>query len=576
MVGADNSVAPNPLLLPLLTRGARQRIENEVVHFSQGDTLFGVVRQSGIPVHELPLSLKRFSMFAPAELKKLIAEIEPDVIHAWGATAQLAATFAVSDDLPQVWSVARTTPLAADAGWLDKQIFNLAKPARAKRIAYSSAVAAAQYRRIGWPEANAMVIAAGIDADRFKPDPAARERVRKQLEIPKDAVVIGMHAPYSPEFDHATFLKAMGELIRTNQHLYCVLSGRAVQKGNAVLMAAVGGGVLGTRTKLIGEWSDLGALFNACDVVCSSATNDSARLALAMAMSCGVPCVGTGVGAQGEVLGNFGIAVEANSPTALQRGLTRALEMPFDRKAFVIHEARKHIWLNFNMARSIEKFHELYAELAPNVLGAAQGSAANSGASLPPELAVFVPPKPPVVEVAKPPVETPTAVAESTREAPKTDAPKTEVQKTSDTLEFETTALSSASTVSESTAPALPGSPAPLPKTEPAEKEWSLDAALATQVQAAFKTDKTPEPVNDSMDWSESDSELISSMMVTVDPSEVKPVVVERPRPKPAAAPAMSAADAEAAEAKARAKRLMDARRAELQNTTATAHSKKG
>ena len=34
LVGADNSTAPNPLLLPLLTRGARQRIENEVVHFS--------------------------------------------------------------------------------------------------------------------------------------------------------------------------------------------------------------------------------------------------------------------------------------------------------------------------------------------------------------------------------------------------------------------------------------------------------------------------------------------------------------------------------------------------------------
>jgi glycosyltransferase involved in cell wall biosynthesis len=568
MVGADNGVAPNALLLPLLTRGARQRIENQVVHFAQGDTQFGVVRQSGIPVHEVPLSLKRFSMFAPSELRDLISKIKPDVIHAWGATAHLAATFAAPSDknaVPQVWSVARTTPLAPDAGWLDKQIFGLAKPARAKRIVFSSAVAAAQYRRAGWPEATATVIAAGIDADRYKPDPAARERVRKQLELPNDAVVIGMHAPYSPEFDHATLLKAVGELIRTNQHLYCVLAGRAMQKGNAVLMAAVGGGTLGTRTRLIGEWSDVSALFNACDVVCSSATTDSARLALAMAMSCGVPCVGTGVGAQGEVLGNFGIAVEPGSPSALVRGLGRALELPFERRAFVIHEARKHIWLNYNIARSIEKLHELYIELAPEVLGAA-GKATNPAASLPPELAVFVPPKPPVVEA--PPPET---KAESKTEAKSEINAETKHDLKPVVVE---NAQEDGPKQNELFAIEPSDSPSPAEKPEPAAKAdagWSLDAALSTTMQSAFKPEKAPEPVADSMEWSESESELISSMMVAVDPSEVKPIVVERPKPKPIAAPV---ADSEQAEAKARAKRLMDARRAELQATTATAHAK--
>jgi len=312
---------------------------------------------------------------------------------------------------------------------------------------------------------------------------------------------------------------------------------------------------LGTRTRLIGEWSDVASLFNACDVVCSSATTDSARLALAMAMSCGVLCVGTGVGAQGEVLGNFGIAVEAGSPAGLVRGLTRALELPFDRKAFVIHESRKHIWLNFNIARSIEKLHELYVELAPNVaLGA---KPATSAASLPPELAVFVPPKAPVVEAAPAPPEAPPVKTAPVREAPKPP----------DTIDFVPSTPGELAT----SAPAMPAAAVSTPSVEGGE--WSLDDALSTQRIAAFKPDKTVEPVDDSMEWSAADSELISSMMVTVDPSEIKPVVVERPRPKPAVA-AVSFADAEAAEAKARAKRLMDARRAELQNTTATAHAK--
>jgi glycosyltransferase involved in cell wall biosynthesis len=540
LVGADNTVTPNPLLLPLLTRGARQRIENEVVHFSLSDTQFGVVRQSGIPVHELPLSSKRFSLFAIPELRKLIATFAPDVLHAWGSTAQfIASQFLASgkNSPPQVWSVARTMPPAANAGWLEKRNFSLTKPERAERVIYSSAIAAGQFRRAGWPEAVSTVIAGGIDAERFKPDPAARERVRKQLELPKDAIVIGMHAPYSPEFDHATLLKAVGELIRTNQHLYCVLAGRAVQKGNAVLMAAVGGGTLGTRTRLIGEWSDVAALFNACDIVCSSATTDSARFSLAMAMSCGVPCVGTGVGAQGEVLGNFGVAVEAGSPVALQRGLSRVIDMPFDRRAFVIHEARKHIWQNFHMARSIEKLHELYIETAPEALQASLSKATGSQVSnsLPPDLATFVPPpKPqPVAPVEQPAASTtPTKIEGATAEASKS-------------------MLAVKPTIDD-------------------KSEWSLDAALATQTVDVSPSEQKKE--SDSLEWSDAESELISSMMTEADPSTIKPIVVERPKPKPVAQ--SSAMDAEHAEAKARAARLMEARRAELRSTTATANTK--
>jgi hypothetical protein len=222
-------------------------------------------------------------------------------------------------------------------------------------------VAAANYRRAGLPEAGT-VIAPGVDAERFKPDDAARERVRKQLELPKEAILVGMYAPFSPEFDHGTFLKAVGDLIRINSNLYCVLAGRGMVKGNAPL-AALLGGTLGTRTRIVGEWTDLSALFNACDVVCSSATTDAARLTLAMSMLCGVMCVGTGIGAQGEVIGNFGVSVEVGSPDAMARGIRRILDMPADRRAFMAQAARKHALQHFNMTRSIEKYHELYVEL---------------------------------------------------------------------------------------------------------------------------------------------------------------------------------------------------------------------
>ena len=107
-------------------------------------------------------------------------------------------------------------------------------------------------------------------------------------------------------------------------------------------MALVGGGTLGTRTHLLGEWSDVASLFNACDLVCSSALNDSSRMTLVMAMLCGVPCVATGMGAQGEVIGQFGVAIEPGSPAAFVKGITRVMQLTPEKRAHMAQGARKH------------------------------------------------------------------------------------------------------------------------------------------------------------------------------------------------------------------------------------------
>jgi glycosyltransferase involved in cell wall biosynthesis len=524
LVGGDNQTAPNALLLPLLTRGDRQRIESHVVNFVRSSAQFAVVRQSGVPVHELPLSDKQFSPGSLLELKTLIQKTQPDVIHAWGSSAHVAAMMLSSgkQSPPVVWSIARTTPLAANAGLIDKFMFgrNKSYAPKTDRIVYASAAAAAQHRRAGLPEDIGMVISPGVDADRFRPDPAARQRVRQQLELPPDAVVVGMYAPFQPEFDHATLLKAMGELIKNNQHLYCVLAGRAIVRGNAALMAMVGGGTLGTRTRLIGEWSDLGALFNACDVVCSSAKTDVARLSLAMSMLCGVMCVATGVGAQGEVIGNFGAAVEPGSPDAIGKGIRRILEMPADRHVFMAREARKHAWQNFNIARSIDRYHEMYIELAT---GEAVKLAADKPDPIPDAQIIARPTPAPVA--AKPVEEAPPAPTPLAVEAP--------------------------------VAPAKPDTLAA-----------DLDALLSKQGDALAKgpdagvKHSTQENV---MEWSEDDAKLIEGVMVEADPATIK-VIDAKPMPVRSSIKAAEAklAETKSPEQKTAEQRLLEARRAEL------------
>ena len=356
------------LFMPLLTRLPKARVTAQVVCLSPGAVPAAVLRQQGVPVHDVALSRKGFSVGAFRDLARAAKAFRPDVIQAWGHTAQIVSSFvrARCESKPKlVWSAANTAPLARGAGFIDRRKLKLAakRAAKADRIVYTSEAGASQHRRVGFPDGGHATVSPGVDATRYRTDAAMRRKVREQLQIPPKAFVIGMLAPFQPEYDHATLLKAAGDLIKTNPDLTILLAGHGVQKGNAPLMALVGGGALGTRTHLLGEWSDVTSLFNACDVVCSSAQTDSARMTLVMAMLCGVPCVATGMGAQGEVIGHHGVAVEPGSPAAFVKGVTRIMQLAPEKRAQMVQGARKHALQEFVYVRALQKYLQLYFDL---------------------------------------------------------------------------------------------------------------------------------------------------------------------------------------------------------------------
>jgi glycosyltransferase involved in cell wall biosynthesis len=371
----EGNLTVNTMLLPLLMRGDRRTLMHRVVHFVPGHPHANVVRQAGIPVHEIKLSRRRWSALAARELVQVVREYEPDVIHAWGLSALVAAQLLRRVAGPHtrfICSQIHTDVMSPRAGALDRLKLKLALKfaPRFDQIVYPSEASRSRHRRAGFPEENSTVVSPGVDPERFKPSLVARKRVREKLGLAANAFVICMQAPFQPEFDHITFFKAAGDIIRTNPHAQILLAGKGVQKGNAPLMALVGGGALATRVRLLGEWTDLPGLFSACDVVVSSALTDEQRMTLAMAMLCGVPCVATGVAAQGEVVGRFGINAEAGSEVSLARGVARVMEMPAEHRVFMARNARDNTLEHFNQTRSVWRYQMVYlgvpdAGLAP-------------------------------------------------------------------------------------------------------------------------------------------------------------------------------------------------------------------
>jgi glycosyltransferase involved in cell wall biosynthesis len=368
--------AQQALFMPMLTRMPKARVKPLVISLSPNVVPGAVLRQNGVPVYDAALSKRRFSLAAFGQLLKTVRAFRPDVIQAWGHTAQIASSWLRGRcdwDAKLIWSVANTMPLPRKAGMIDRQKLKCAATLsrRVDRIVYASEASASAHRRVGFPDGGHAVVPLGVDPTRFKPDFASRRKTREQLGLANDAFVIGMMAPFQPEYDYPTLLKAVGELIKTNPQVSVLLAGHGVQKGNGPLMALVGGGTLGTRTQLLGEWSDLAAFFNACDIACSSALTDNARMPLVIAMLCGVPCVATGMGAQGEVIGQHGVAVEPGSPAALIRGITRIMQLPQDKRVSMAHGARKHALTQFASIRSLQKYLQLYYDLVGRELEAA-------------------------------------------------------------------------------------------------------------------------------------------------------------------------------------------------------------
>jgi len=366
--GGVTSSTQQSLFMPLAMRLPKAKVRTQIVSLAPDAVPAPVLRQAGVPVHDVELSRNRFSLAGFKELNQAAQEFRPDVIQAWGHSAQIAATGLRSrcEWKPRlIWSVSETAPLVAGAGLIDRQKLKFAArlSAKADRIVYTSEAAASAHRRVGFPEGGHVVISQGVDPMRFKPDFAARRKVREQLGLAHDAFVVGMLAPFQSEFDHATMLRAAAELIKTTPNLFFLLAGHGVQKGNGPLMALVGANALGARTHLMGEWSDMASFYNACDIACSSATTDSQRMNLVVAMLCGVPCVATGMGAQGELLGQFGVAVEKNSQAALGRGITKIMQLTPERRAFMAQGARKHALKNYVQILSLQKYLQLYFDL---------------------------------------------------------------------------------------------------------------------------------------------------------------------------------------------------------------------
>ncbi|HWU90420.1 MAG TPA: glycosyltransferase, partial [Kofleriaceae bacterium] len=227
-------------------------------------------------------------------------------------------------------------------------------------VAVSDETAAVARRRREVPVRRLAVITNGIELGRFHPEPAARERMRRELGIDADAWVVGTVGRIAAEKNHARLLRAAAPLLGPKARL--------VVAGDGPLLPALkelaGSLEIAPYAHLLGVRRDVPDVLNALDVFAMSSDTEGLPLVVLEAMATGLPVVSTSVGGIPNVIdeGDTGHLVPAADEAALRARLAELRAAPAASRSMGAR-ARAVATTRFSASRMQQDYLDLYERI---------------------------------------------------------------------------------------------------------------------------------------------------------------------------------------------------------------------
>lgn len=340
------------------------------------------IAESGVPVGSLGLSPRaRLVEMARAALRlaRGIDELGIDLVHSMLYRANVLAALAgrLSRRRPPVVSGQHSlTPMAGRPAALAAR---LTRPFVHRIVAVSEAVAREVARAEGADPARIVVIANGVDVERFRPGgpdggdrESGREAARERLGLAPDAIVVGAIGRHSPEKGLLHLLEAVARARARGCPLELLLAGDGPQR--VELERRARGLGLGGWVTFLGVRRDPEWIYPALDVFALPSLEEGSPIALLEAMACGCAVVASRVGGVPEVVeagdgpgyrterSVAGLTVAPRDPEALARALALLAGDPGLRRRLGL-AARRRIEAELGVATMVERHERLYEEM---------------------------------------------------------------------------------------------------------------------------------------------------------------------------------------------------------------------
>jgi glycosyltransferase involved in cell wall biosynthesis len=345
-------------LVELATGLDRERFSVSVLCVVGGGPLADELIAAGIPV-------AIFDSRNPLELLRLTAHVRtqaPDVVHSFlfgsNIIATLAATLART---PVVITSRRSLGFFKDGRPHYEMLQALANRFTDVVIANSEAVRDDTLKRERLESGKVRVIFNGVGLDASSAD---RDRTRASLRGEGDrggalVVVVANLIPYKG-LDY--FVDAWRDVVRTLPGARAIVVGEGPARTELEARAADIGGSI----RFVGSRHDVPELLQAADLVVQSSLYEGFPNAVLEAMAAGRPVVATAVGGTVEavVSERTGILVPPRDSAALAAAIQRILTKPDLARSYGL-AGRKRVEDDFSVARMVDRYADLYRELAP-------------------------------------------------------------------------------------------------------------------------------------------------------------------------------------------------------------------
>jgi glycosyltransferase involved in cell wall biosynthesis len=336
--------------------------EHTVIALTPGGGLYTRFVESGIKL--VVLDIRRSPVSGMLRLCRLMRTLQPDIVQTWLYHADflggLAARIAGIRNV--IWGI-RTTDVNVGCARATTFVRRLCA-SLSRRVPHTIVCVAEAARRshslIGYDAARMVVVGNGFDLSALTSSQSQRSQLRAQCGFAAGDIVLGTLGRFNLDKDHASFVKAAGQLARRHERLRFLMVGKDLDAGNDELMRWIAETGYADRFVLLGERTDVAACLAAMDIFCLSSRTEAFPNVVGEAMAMGLPCVATDVGDVAVLMADTGVIVPKANPDALAQGVAGLVALGADYRAQMGQRARERIRATFSMASVRKRFERIY------------------------------------------------------------------------------------------------------------------------------------------------------------------------------------------------------------------------